>query len=95
MATMLVRCDLPNCQETAAYKIAAPWTDGIFHEMKSFGLACVDHLGPVFREAEARRKVHRPSPGEVVGDIGIYKLEPGRRDTQLQRLWGLEANYRS
>ena len=95
MASKTVRCTVEGCEEAAVYKIASPWSDGVFNELKSFGFACADHLGPVFRAAEGRRKAYQPSPGEAIGDIGIYKYEGGRRDKQLQRLSGLEENYRS
>ena len=86
---------MPDCREVATYKIAAPWSDGRFAELKTYGLACSDHLGPVFRAAEQRREEYHPSPGGRVEEIGIYRYEQGKRDRQLQRLWGLEENYRS
>ncbi len=95
MPTMIVRCSLPGCHEPAAYKIAAQWSDGSFSELKSYGFACSDHLGPVFREAEQRRFEYEPRPGEIIEEIALYKYEQGKRDRQLQRLWGLEENYRS
>ncbi len=95
MPITVVRCSLSGCAEPASYKIAAPWSGGSFSELKTFGHACAEHLGPVFREAEKRRKSYAPSPGEAVEDIGIYRYEQGKRDRQLQRLWGLEENYRS
>jgi hypothetical protein len=95
MPITVVRCSLPYCNEPAAYKIAAQWSDGSFSELKSYGFACSDHLGPVFREAEGRREDYRTRPGETLEEIGIYKFEQGRRDRQMQRLWGLEENYRS
>jgi hypothetical protein len=95
MSSKVVNCTHAECGEPAVYKIAAPWSDGVFSELKSFGLACADHLGVVFRLAEARRKVYHPTEGEKVGNIGIYKFESGKRDRQLQRLAGLEENYRS
>lgn len=95
MTASVVRCSHPDCRESAAYKIAAPWSDGSFTELKTYGHACPDHLGHVFREAEQRRRHYQPSPGETVEEIGIYKYEQGKRDKQLQRLWGLEENYRS
>ena len=94
-STLVVRCSLPDCQEPAAYKIAAPWSDGQFSELKTFGFSCHDHLGEVIRGAEQRRRSYRPSPVETVEEIGIYRYEQGKRDRQLQRLWGLEENYRS
>jgi len=95
MPRTVVGCGLPGCGEPAAYKIAAPWSDGSFSELKTFGHACADHLGMIFRDAEQRREAYAPSPGETVEEIGIYKYEHGRRDRQLQRLWGLEENYRT
>jgi hypothetical protein len=95
MSPTAVRCSLAGCEEPASYKIAAPWSDGSFWELKTYGHSCSDHLGPVFREAEERRRAYQPSPGETVEEIGIYRYEQGKRDRQLQRLWGLEENYRS
>jgi hypothetical protein len=95
MASKSVHCSVADCGETAVYKIAAPWSDGVFTELKTFGFACADHLGNVFRGAENRRKHYTAHSGESVGDIGIYKFEPGKRDKHLQRLSGLEENYRS
>ena len=95
MSATVVHCSLPGCAEPATYKIAAPWSDGRFTELKTYGHACSDHLGMVFREAEARREAYHPAPGETVEEIGIYRYEQGKRDRQLQRLWGLEENYRT
>ena len=94
MHDTIVRCSSPGCIEEAAYKLAAPWSDGRFSELKTYGLACPDHLGDVFRASESRRQAHQPAPGEVLDEVGIFKLERGKRDRQLQRLWGLEENYR-
>jgi hypothetical protein len=95
MPTAIVRCSMSGCHELATYKIAAPWSDGSFSELKTYGHACSDHLGCVFRDAEQRREAYQPTPGEVVEEIGIYRYEQGKRDRQLQRLWGLEENYRT
>jgi hypothetical protein len=95
MPTTTVRCSLAECREPASYKIAAPWSDGSFAELKTYGFACSNHLGYVFRTAEARQSDYPPSPGEAVEEIAIFRYEQGKRDRQLQRLWGLEENYRS
>jgi hypothetical protein len=95
MPTTIVRCSLPECREAASYKIAAPWSDGSFSELKTYGFACSNHLGAVFREAEARRGASPPAAGETVEELAIFRYEQGKRDRQLQRLWGLEENYRS
>ena len=95
MVASHIQCSCHACQQPASYKIAAHWSDGSFSELKSYGFACSEHVGTVFREAEQRRRVYRPAPGETIEEIAIYKFDPGRRDRQLQRLWGLEENYRS
>jgi hypothetical protein len=95
MPTTVVRCSISGCSEPAHYKIAANWSDGQFTELKTYGHACADHLGQVFREAEQRKADYQLAPGETLEEIGIYRFEPGKRDRQLQRLWGLEENYRS
>jgi hypothetical protein len=86
---------MPECREPASYKIAAPWSDGSFSELKTYAFACSNHLGPVFRMAETRQESYVPAPGETVEAIAIFRYEQGKRDRQLQRLWGLEENYRS
>jgi hypothetical protein len=91
----VVACSYPDCREPASYKIAARWSDGHLAELKTYGFACSEHLGPVFRESEQRRSDYIPSPGESIEELAIYRHEPGKRDRFLQRLWGLEANYRS
>jgi hypothetical protein len=95
MSKTIVECSAAGCGHPAAYKIAAAWSDGTFSELKTYGHACPAHLGEVFRAAEARRASYRPAEGESIDELGIYKFEPGKRDRQLQRLWGLEENYRS
>jgi hypothetical protein len=95
MPITIVRCSMPRCGAPATYKIAAPWRDGIFTELKTYGHACTEHLGSIFRDAEERRASYRPAPGEIVGSIGIYRFEHGWLDWQLQRLADLEDNYRS
>jgi hypothetical protein len=90
-----VPCSHPGCREPAAYKVAAPWSDRRFSELKTYGHACADHLGPVFRAAEERRARYQPAPGELVGEIYIYRYERGLLDRQLQRLPELEEKHRS
>jgi hypothetical protein len=91
----VVHCSHPGCPEPAGYKIAARWSDGTISELKTYGFACSDHLGEVFQDAEERQIDYTLCPGEVIEEIAIYRYESGRRDRQLQRLWGLEENYRN
>jgi hypothetical protein len=93
--TNSVNCTHSSCREPAAYKIAARWSDGRLAELKTYGFACSEHLGDVFREALKRQQDYVPGPGETVEELAIYRYEPGKRDRFLQRLWGLEENYRS
>ena len=95
MSAKIVRCTTDGCAESATYKIAALWSDGAFSELKSYAYSCADHLGESFRAAENRRKDYTPSLGEKLEEIGIYRYEQGKRDRLLQRLWGLEENYRT
>jgi len=91
----IVACSHLDCRAPAAYKIAARWSDGHLAELKTYGFACSEHIGAVFRESEQRRKEYVPAPGESIEELAIYRYEPGKRDRFLQRLWGLEENYRS
>ena len=93
--TSHVACSHGACREPAAYKIAARWSDGRLAELKTYGFACSEHLGEVFRESQKRQEDYVPAPGETVEELAIYRYEPGKRDRFLQRLWGLEENYRS
>ena len=60
----VVRCSMPDCGEEAVYKIAAPWSDGRFSELKTYGFACTDHLADVLRSAEARWLDYEPVKDE-------------------------------
>ena len=91
----VVNCSHPYCGEPATYKVASRWSDGTFSELKTFGFACSEHLGQVFQDAEERCLDYTLCPGEVIEEIAIYRFEPGKRDRLLQRLWGLEENYRT
>jgi len=95
MSPKVVPCSHPSCGAPSAYKIAARWSDGRFAELKTYGFACSDHVGSVFRDAERRRTEYQRSPGETIEELAIYRYEAGKRDRQLQRLWGLEENYRT
>lgn len=91
----VVLCSEPCCEAPAVYKIAAPWSDGRFSELKTYGFACVDHLRDVLRSAETRWLDYEPVKGEVVQDIGIYRYERGKSDRQLQRDQDIEDSLLS
>lgn len=90
-----VCCSHPTCSEPASYKVAAGWSDGGFTELKTYGFACSEHLGVIFREARERRLDYTPCSGEAIEDVAIFRYEHGRRDRQLQRLVSLEEDYRT
>ena len=90
-----IPCSHSDCRAQASYKIAARWSDGHLAELKTYGFACSEHIGAVFRDSEQRRSNHIPAPGESIEELAIYRHEAGKRDRFLQRLWGLEENYRS
>jgi hypothetical protein len=91
----VVLCSMPDCEEPATFKIASPWSDGRYSELKTYGFACFDHLGEILHDAEARWLDYEPVKGETVEDIGIYRFEPGKGDRHLVRERGLEEHYRS
>jgi hypothetical protein len=95
MESKHVPCGTPGCQKPATYKIAAPWSDGRFTELKTYGLACLDHFGQMFRDAQSHRRAYSPTAYETVGEIGIYRCGKGHASLPALRLKGLEETCRS
>lgn len=91
MYTREVTCGAADCENAAAYKVAAPWKTGTFSEFKSYGLACGEHIARAFSDAQQRAKAHPFSPEEWVGEIGIYAFERGKHDRELKRRKDLEG----
>lgn len=85
-----VLCYTPGCGEAAVYKIAARWSDGVTSELKTYGLTCHDCLQTWYSRAKRSRAACRLAPGESLEDPGIYRVERGARDQQLERLPELE-----
>jgi hypothetical protein len=88
-----VLCEIPGCGEPATYKVAAPWTDGRFSELKTYGFACPDHVPDLCRFAEMRWLDYEPVKGEQVERIGIYRLEEGKPDRLLARDRAMEETF--
>jgi hypothetical protein len=82
----VVRCSAPGCNQPASYKVAAPWSNGTSHELKNYGLACEAHRDSQLALARVHREGLPLAEGETVGAVGLYHLEPGRRDVALRRL---------
>jgi hypothetical protein len=85
-----VFCSSRDCKNVAAYKIAASWSDGVVSELKTYALACEEHLREWFRRACEKQEGCRLTPGETLERPGIYHLCRGRRDQALERLSDLE-----
>src|SRR5947208_9392670 len=86
-----ILCDTPECERTAAYKIAAPWSTGSFSELKCYSLSCADHVGDALRDARRRADKITHSSEESVGEIGVYAYERGKHDRQLERVRSIEG----
>jgi hypothetical protein len=86
-----VRCYTPGCGRPAVFKIAARWSDGITHELKTYALTCEACLAGLFRRSCERQSVCRLAPDETLEVPGIYELAPARRDRQLTRRPDLET----
>lgn len=95
MYTKNVCCSTRECGKPAEYKVASPWSYGRFEELKSYGLACSEHFGDVYREAQKRRKLHAPSADEMVGEISIYRFEKGKHGKELEKMGGLTDKLQS
>ena len=79
-------CSASQCDQPAVYKIAATWSDGSSRELKNYGLACEAHRDSQLALAQLHRKDLKLAEGETVGQVGLYKVVPGRRDAELPRL---------
>jgi hypothetical protein len=80
-----VCCYRPGCGRPAVYKIAARWSDGVTHELKTYALSCEECLVEWFRMSRAKQAACRTTPGETLEPPGVYELARGRRDQQLTR----------
>ena len=91
MSPYPVVCYAPMCAAPAAYKVAARWSDGITHELKTYALACAACLPTLFAAAVAKRAACRLTAGETLDAPGVYDLARGARDRVLTRRPDLEA----
>ena len=91
MPSYPIYCYTKDCKNLAAYKIAATWSDGLRSELKTYGLVCADCLPAWFHRSREKQAACLLTQGETLAPPGIFKIERGRRDQQLQRLEDLEA----
>lgn len=84
-------CYTKGCNKQADYKIAARWSDGVTSELKTYSLCCDGCLPTAYHQSKTRRAACRLAPGESAEPPGIYRLNRGSRDAQLERLPDVEA----
>lgn len=85
-----IYCYSKSCKNLAEYKIAARWSDGVVSELKTYGLCCRECLPKWFAASRAKQQATRRAPGETLEPCGVFRLERGARDQQLQRALDLE-----
>jgi hypothetical protein len=85
-----VICYASGCPNPAAFKIAARWSDGLTHELKTYYLGCSACLSKLYASAVTKRNACRLAPGETLDVPGIYELHRGERDRVLKRREDLE-----
>src|SRR5438477_12450990 len=85
-----ILCYTRACGKPAIYKIAARWSDGVTHELKTYALCCADCLADWFGRSRQKQAACRLAKGEKLEPPGIFTLQRGRRDTEIDRLRDLE-----
>jgi hypothetical protein len=91
MPSYPVRCYHPGCGRLAIYKIAARWSDGVTHELKTYALSCAECLAGWLVRSRAKQAACRLAPGETLDAPGVYEMLRGQRDQQLTRRQDLEV----
>ena len=71
-----VTCSRPDCGAAARVKIAARWSDGTTHELKTYYLACAACAAELLTAARAKRKACRLTVGETLDEPAVYDLRP-------------------
>ena len=62
----------------------------IERELKTYGMACAEHLPSWFKNSLAKQSSCRKAKNEILEMPGIYRLIRGTSDAHLQRLDDLE-----
>ena len=68
------RCSFAGCQDRAQFKVAADWSDGTYHELKTYATACAAHLKALKESAEQRRAMFPVGETELIGPLSVYPL---------------------
>lgn len=85
-----VRCYTPTCGQSAAYKVAARWSDGVTEELKTYALSCTACLQDWLARSRQKQKGCRLTVNETLEPPGVWELVRGARDRQLVRRPDLE-----
>lgn len=85
-----VLCHAPGCHCPAVFKVAARWSDGVTHELKTYTLSCRNCLTHLLAAAREKRSACRLAPGESLDLPGVYELLRGERDRTLKQRPDLE-----
>jgi hypothetical protein len=91
MKPYLMKCYTPGCAKPAQYKVAARWSDGVTHELKTYSLCCESCLPAQFAEATARRSRCRLTDDETLEKPTVFELVPETRYRFLNPRPDLEA----
>jgi len=91
MPSYPVLCYTPGCNRPAHFKIAARWSDGTTHELKTYYLTCPECLPKFTEAARTKQKVCRLAHGESLEPPAVYELTSGCRDRDLVRRGELEG----
>ncbi len=62
-----IYCYQKGCGKPAEFKIAALWSDGVTHELKTYALTCGECLPEFFRQSRTKNADYRRAPGETLG----------------------------
>ena len=83
-----INCYTVNCNALAQFKVAARWSDGITHELKTYALCCQKCLAAHYRAALAKRERCRLAAGETLEKPAIFEMTAGK----LQQRTDLEQD---
>jgi len=89
----VIRCQQRGCDEPIRYKVAAEWSDNAFEELKTYALACAEHLEALYRDARRRAGQYKLSEGEQLNAPGIYEFAAEGSALPMERRRDLEAQY--
>lgn len=85
-----VTCTTPACPGVARYKIAAVWSDGLKHELKTYFLSCPECLSAHYALARTKHAGCVLADGESLQAPAVYERPTGGDSGPLVRRADLE-----